>query len=1122
MFLLKQSTHRMLIRHDARIGHLYVPNLRARIPNERGGYRLVTNSLGFRSSHEFHAGRGERPRILLFGDSYAAGDNCSNEERFSDRLGELLDAEVYNYALSGSGTDQHLLIRRAFAHDVAADLMVLCVQVDSIRRIRATHRPSIERTTRRRVLVPKPYFTLEADGGLALHQVPVPLERPAEPRAAGPQADGRSGDGGNGRDAAFLRWYRQNAPLQRLRRRMPRDLARLQSDVYRLSGLEAYPEYRSPQDASWRLLAALIRQFRREVAPLPVLIVPIPSYHYFLHGAQPVYQRRFAELEDAGAGVHVVDVTGPLARLPWRQRRALCFRQDSHFSPAGHEHVARLIAGAIRECELLPAPAAAPGRPAVNARAGAAVNASVPRTAGRPPVATRVLGISCFYHNSAACLVEDGRIVAAAEEERFSRVKNDRRFPQLAVNYCLEEGGVDPRDLSAVVYYDNASLTFERIMHSQLAAAAAGAGAEQWLRAMPSWLRYKLHIPQLIRRHLQYDGLLLQEVHHRSHAASAFYPSPFDRAAILTVDGVGEWATASIGVGEGRELRLLREMRFPHSLGLLYSAFTQFTGFKVNSGEYKLLGLAPYGEPAYVGRILEHLVELKADGSVELNLEYFGFLHDASMTNERFAQLFGGPPRRPESRITRREMDLARSIQVVTEEAILRMARHAHELTGERRLCLAGGVALNCVANGRLLREGPFEDIWIQPAAGDSGGALGAALDVHHGYFGHERTTDPAARPPQGGSYWGPAFSADEIRAYLETHGLPHRELDDEARASYLAERLEAGDVVGHFSGRLEYGPRALGARSILGDARNEAMQAELNLKIKYRESFRPFAPSVLAERVGDYFELDRESPYMLLVAPVRAERRRATAPPDGDDLLPVVRQARSDIPAVTHVDYSARIQTVRRDDHPAYHDLIRRFEQRTGCAVVVNTSFNVRGEPIVCTPEDAYRCFMRTEMNVLALGPFVLLKGEQPTWPEGRGEGLESEDAAEPEPDAADDPLARQLRLLFQRDVVPLAGALQREGRLLVDTTFRHTATEWSACDDARPVRALLEIPAVLDTPDPDAARFVDAMTASWHGQPAAHPLRALLRSLVTLGLRHPPVEALDETVSDSVYVMF
>jgi carbamoyltransferase len=618
----------------------------------------------------------------------------------------------------------------------------------------------------------------------------------------------------------------------------------------------------------------------------------------------------------------------------------------------------------------------------------------------------KILGISCFYHDSAACLVDDGRIVAAAQEERFTRKKHDEGFPYNAVRYCLAEGGVVTSEghgssagagagalangasgLDAVVFYDKPLLKFHRILETYLAVAPKGLPSATM--AIPLWLREKLWMPPLIEEALLRCGLagkppVLFTEHHESHAASAFYPSPFEEAAVLTLDGVGEWATTTIGVGEGKSLRLLREIEFPHSLGLLYSAFTYFTGFKVNSGEYKLMGLAPYGEPIYADTIRKELVDLRDDGSFRLNMDYLAYMDRLVMTNERFAKLFGGAARQPESRITRREMDLAASIQQVTEEIVYRLARHARELTGKRNLCLAGGVALNCVANGKLLRLGIFDDLWIQPASGDAGGALGAALAVYHNGFGGERRiekkTNGSNADAMRGALLGPEFTREQIRDYLDTHSLPYEELTDAEWAPRLAQILAGENVIGLCQGRMEFGPRALGARSILGDPRSPKMQSIMNLKIKYRESFRPFAPSVLEERVSDYFELDRPSPYMLLVADVRPERRTAESNErKSDDLLEWVNRLRSDIPAITHVDYSARIQTVSHRDNPRYHDLISEFEKATGCAVVVNTSFNVRGEPIVCTPEDAYRCFMRTEMDYLVLGPFLIDKRAQP-----------------------------------------------------------------------------------------------------------------------------------------------
>jgi carbamoyltransferase len=596
-----------------------------------------------------------------------------------------------------------------------------------------------------------------------------------------------------------------------------------------------------------------------------------------------------------------------------------------------------------------------------------------------------VLGISAFYHDSAAALVVDGRVVAAAQEERFTRKKHDAAFPEHAIAFCLRRGGVDGRGLDAVVYYDKPITTFVRLLKTYLRVGPKG--LRSFSSAMPTWAREKLWIPYEIERGLARVGAVVPErlwftEHHESHAASAFFPSPFAHAAILTFDGVGEWATSSIGVGRDHRIELQRQLNFPNSLGLLYSAFTYFCGFRVNSGEYKLMGLAPYGEPVYVDRILEHLVDLRPDGSFRMEMKYFNYLSGLTMTNRRFADLFGGPPRQPESEITRRELDLAASIQVVTEEVVLGMARAAASATGERNACLAGGVALNCVANGRLLREGPFDQIWIQPAAGDAGGAIGAALYGWHQILGNPRTADGIHDGMQG-AYLGPRFGTDEIAAWLDAHGYPYERVEGAARVERIARAIADGHVVGLLRGRMEFGPRALGHRSIVGDPRSPAMQSIMNLKIKYRESFRPFAPAVLDDHASKYFEIEPgvESPYMLLVADVRPELRVDGAHDRDrtDDLRTWVNEVRSTIPAVTHVDYSARLQTVARESSPDFHAVIEAFERLTGCAVVINTSFNVRGEPIVCTPEDAYRCFMRTEMDTLVLEDCILTKTEQP-----------------------------------------------------------------------------------------------------------------------------------------------
>lgn len=640
-----------------------------------------------------------------------------------------------------------------------------------------------------------------------------------------------------------------------------------------------------------------------------------------------------------------------------------------------------------------------------------------------------ILGISAYYHDSAAALLKDGEIVAAGQEERFTRKKGDSNFPAEAVKFCLKKAGISASDLTAVGFYDKPLLKFERILETYLGVAPRG--FKSYLMAGPLWIKEKLYTDRMLREALGgYEGDLCYAEHHESHAASAFFPSPFKDAAILTMDGVGEWATASIGVGRDADISMLRELHWPDSLGLLYSAFTYYTGFKVNSGEYKVMGLAPYGEPKYVDTIYKHLLNLREDGSFTLNQKYFNYLSGLTMTNEAFSELFGGPPREPESDLTQKEMDLARSVQVVTEEVMLRMARTAHRETGLDNLVLAGGVALNCVGNGRLLREGPFKRLWIQPAAGDAGGALGVAQLIAHRKFGRKRvlrTASPAASPARAvasrepamvgaggggfvpaapsypntaasrfaedaieytdsmrGSYLGPEYSSAEIEQYLDSVGAKYKKLDRPALTQTVAQLIADEKIIGWFNGRMEFGPRALGNRSIIGDARSPKMQAQMNIKIKFREGFRPFAPSVLRERVHEYFEMNCDSPYMLLVAPVKKERQiPMTKEQRGLWGISQLNVVRSDIPAITHIDYSARVQTVSRETNADYYDLIAAFEAKTGCAVIVNTSFNVRGEPIVCTPHDAYVCFMRTHIDYLVLGTFLLDKTDQPEWKE-------------------------------------------------------------------------------------------------------------------------------------------
>jgi carbamoyltransferase len=587
-----------------------------------------------------------------------------------------------------------------------------------------------------------------------------------------------------------------------------------------------------------------------------------------------------------------------------------------------------------------------------------------------------ILGLSAFYHDSAACLVRDGEIIAAAQEERFTRKRHDADFPKQAVEYCLQEAGIKVSDLDYVGFYDKPFIKFERILETYLSIAPTG--LKQFLSAIPIWLKDKLWTRENIRKHLDYSGPILFSEHHESHAASAFYPSPFDEAAVLTMDGVGEWATTSIGVGKGHQLDLLQELSFPHSLGLLYSAFTYYLGFKVNSGEYKVMGLAPYGEPRYVNLIRDNLIDLKEDGSFRMDMKYFNFLGGLTMTNSRLDKLMGAPARKQEAQLTQREMDIAASLQVVTEEVMLKMSRYVRELTGMKSLCLAGGVALNCVGNGKILKEKVFDDIWIQPAAGDAGGAAGVALCIWYKVLKNERKV-VAGKDAMKGSYLGPGYDSESIQKYLGENNIPYKQYGEAELIKTVVGLLQEEKVAGWFQGRMEFGPRSLGARSIIGDPRSTKMQSIMNLKIKFRESFRPFAPSVLAEKVSDWFEMDSESPYMLLVAPVREDKRIALTEEQkklfGIDLLNVPR---SQLPSITHVDYSARVQTVVPDYNPRFYDLLKAFGKATDCPVLINTSFNVRGEPIVCAPDQAFVCFMRTGMDFLVLEDCVLLKSEQ------------------------------------------------------------------------------------------------------------------------------------------------
>ena len=1072
----------MVLRYDSEIGHLWVKNQKARIPHERGGYLVQTNSSGFRSDVEFAQEKGECQRILFFGDSMTAGDGCSNVERFSDRVGASLGAEVYNYALSGSGTDQQLLLFEKYAQTVEADLVVLCVYVENIQRNMVESRPTVDRATGETVLVPKPFFQLTHEG-LKLSNSPVPLERKDIPReeslAKAPPALSLAQ-----KAVKVLRDVPQlQGPMRSILSTKSSDYSAIRSIIPRLTGFQPTPEFDSPEGEACLLLKALIKRFHQACGDRPLLIIPIPTADHVLGRAKANFVDFFSSLASEAQGIHVSDLHTHLMNSPLSVRKQLSFDYDAHYSPFGHSYVADFLTQEIEKRQLLK-------------------TKSSPKDEEQAPKSSYILGLSCFYHNSAACLLRNGEIFAAAEEERFTRIKHDRRFPQLSINYCLEEAGIGIEDVQSIVFYDDPQQTLERLMTTIVDAKEAG--RQLWMQMAPSWASYKLRIPELVRKQLHYQGPVLKTLHHRSHAASAFFPSPFKKAAILTIDGVGEWTTASIARGTGNTIEQMEQMVFPHSVGLLYSAFTQFLGFKVNSGEYKMMGLAPYGKPVYYEKILSHVVDLAEDGSIRLKLDNFGYLNSMQMIAEPFEELFG-PARRPEAPITQRDLDIARSIQAVTEEIVLRMGRHAYKLTGEKYLCLAGGVALNCVANGRLLRESPFDDIWIQPASGDAGGALGAALDVWYSQTQSPRIPVKSQRDSQKGSLLGPAFSNDEIQSFLDSYAIPYQRLSTEETNPTAARLIAEGKVLGQFSGRMEYGPRALGSRSIMGDARNTEMQSTINLKIKYRESFRPFAPAVLEEAVSDFFEIDRPSPYMLLVAPVNKERCIEFDLDTSKDLLSLVRQPRSDVPAITHVDYSARIQSVGDDGNQQYRGIISEFNKTTGYGIVVNTSFNVRGEPIVNTPYDAYRCFMRTEMDVLLLENFLITKHGQPEWREPQ---QSSKQFDEPNPK-----LLKQLEHIFDEDLSTATANIKPSLRSVPESGSNWRP--WSSIQKAS------DKPFSFFHVSDDHKTSAAAISENWDNRELAQAIQPALIKMLMVGESFTE-DAASEKVPNDMYAMF
>lgn len=934
-----KTTFRQTIQYDSELGHKYVPNQTACLKYGKGTYLVETDENGFRNTP--NKIRDGKLKIVCIGDSYVAGDGVSNKYRFTDLLEKEYDCEVLNLGVSGYGIDQQLLAYEKYAKSFEHDLVLFCPFMGDVQRNLLPARQGMDRKTGGKMLIPKPYFTFENDR-LTLNNVPVPKEKERlskpDSQAELPMAGIRGKLSQVDTLKTFVKKYRKSKDDWK-------------AYLRRAKNTTSYPETDDINSPAWQITIPIIERLKKSVEGKPMLILPLPQRKVIDYGETTKhYMSIFRKFEDENTTVF--DIGDEFKKHNKPAEETVFLNICWHLSHNGNKIVADRIGQILSDKHGLE-------------KRGAALKTESKKE--------RILGISCFYHDSAASIIVDGQVTAAAQEERFTRVKHDKSFPLNAINYCLEEEKISIHDVSRIVYYDYESWTIERTLWN---GHEYNEDPSAFFDSVKDSLFKKLKLPKIIRERTGYTGEIEKCQHHVSHAAGAYYPSPFTEAAILVIDGVGEWACTTIGKASGSKIEILKQQRYPHSLGLLYSALTYYTGFKVNSGEYKLMGLAPYGDPIYADRIKNQLLTIADDGSIELDMSYFSFQKGEAMTNEKFEELFEGPARDAESQITMREMNLAASIQAVTEEIVMKMANHAHELTGCDNLVMSGGVALNCVSNGILFDQTPFKDFYFQPASGDAGGAMGCAL---MSYFEHHPDVDKTVAQ-QSSAYLGPEFSEHEIAAYLDSMNYPYQKMDAETRGATIANLLNENLVIGHFDERMEFGPRALGARSIMGNPLNPEMQSKLNLKIKYRESFRPFAPIYLEERTSEYFDFDRPSPYMLIVRQVNEKLLHPTQSNEGEeDLLKIINQVRSEIPAITHVDNSARLQSVNREQNKNIHDILSEFEKLTGKGVLINTSFNVRGEPIVCTPEDAYRCFMRTEMDVLVLGDYLLRKEDQP-----------------------------------------------------------------------------------------------------------------------------------------------
>ena len=1082
------KTHRQIISFNKDIGYSYVPNLNARLLDDQGGYFIKTNSQGFRSDNEFLKKKSGR-RILFFGDSNTAADGVCNQDRYSDLIGKYFKAEVFNFAISGTGTDQQYLIWEKYAKEVEADLIVIGVLVENIERNKVAYRETISNLTKDKTLTAKPFFKIENQKLILKNNHLKPFDGNFEKI--------------NRNDVQWfipesqrflyktINLLRKNVIYKKINNKYEMQLSNLRSFLIQRF-YQPFKDYGNSESNGYLLLKKILEKFTNSINNIPIILIPIPTYHYYFDGAKPIYKDLFQSLHNPSKKVFLADPLSQLKKIKYKERKKLCLKNDkSHFSKKGHEVIANYLKDEIDNLKIFKN-----------------IDNSIDQknSINKPSVKhTYILGISAFYHDSAATLIKDGKIVAAAQEERFTRIKNDQSFPKFAINYCLEEAGINSDKLDAIIYYDNAYLTLERVFWSYIKTFPKS--LPNWKKYLPRWLKYKIFVPNLIRKSLNYKGKILHNEHHRSHLASAFFPSPFKKSAILTIDGVGEWATASIGIGENNSIKMLKEMSFPNSVGLLYSAFTQFVGFKVNSGEYKMMGLAPYGKPIYYDTILKYLVEIKEDGSIIINQDYFSYLEGSAMTNEKFSKLFGGPPRQPEARITKREMDIASSIQKVTEKIIFNMASYTKKLTGAENLCLSGGVALNCVANGNLMKSNLFKDIWIQPASGDAGSSLGCAFDAYFSYFKNERVLEENNSSLQAGSLLGPSWTKNEIESFLNSTDAKYNYYpDDKEKNKIIAEKIKEGKVLGLFLGRSEFGPRALGSRSIIGDPRNKDMQTRLNLKIKFRESFRPFAPSILKEKSNHYFELDKESPYMMLVTPINKNKRLPTKSNQTENMLEIVKQTRSEIPAVTHIDYSARVQTVDKKINNKFYEIIKEFENQTECPLVINTSFNVRGEPIVNSPADAYRCFMNTNMDTLVLENFIIDKNKQidstsKNWRPTKKNFKKKK--------IVKNPLDDELITIYKNIE-----------KVNVNKNFNTNGWKSSKQID---LNNIFEIPKTLDDYNYETEKMTQDIIKFWNNKSLGSEISFIINELLKLSKKYKTNELeFDDEVSDTMYEMF